>query len=86
MKRLRIIGLLVLITAGATSLMANPDYELIYTYYTDATLTTVCGHKYIMCSGISQSGCVTEWGTVDQGDECTDYSSCILVDGHWVCE
>lgn len=69
-KRIRIALLLVLLLAGTTSLLANPDYEVYVTYYTDATYTTMCGYKWALCWGIVHNGCVTPYWTEEYGPAC----------------
>ncbi|HEX8411783.1 MAG TPA: hypothetical protein VF883_23245 [Thermoanaerobaculia bacterium] len=69
-RRIRIIGLLVLLLVGTTSLVALPDHEIFYTYYTDATYTVECGYRYVTCSGVYSSGCRTTYVVIEQGADC----------------
>jgi len=68
-KRIRLFVLMLMLTAGAVSLVAAPDHGFYYTYYTDDTLTVECGYYYYTCFGSPhRSGCVTpyydyeDWG------------------------
>jgi hypothetical protein len=71
-SRIRILGLLLLLLVGATSLMAQPDHETWIYYYTDATYTTQCGYLHYDCFGWgwTGSGCRTEWSIDVHGDPC----------------
>ena len=69
-RRIRILGLFVLLLVGTTSLMALPDHEIEIDYYTDATLTEWCGYKYILCYSTGQGGCRTSYFTVYHGPDC----------------
>lgn len=69
-NRIRIIGLLLLLLVGATSLMAMPDHEVYITYYTDATYTEECGYKWVLCYGIFRDGCVTAYYVAEDGPDC----------------
>ncbi|HYH08939.1 MAG TPA: hypothetical protein VEK11_17940 [Thermoanaerobaculia bacterium] len=69
-RRLRVIGLLLLLTLGATSLFGNPDYEVYYDYYSDAARTQWCGYWYITCTGMVRGGCVTDYVEVSYGPIC----------------
>ena len=69
-KRIRIAGLLVLLLAGAMSVIAQPYYETWVYYYTDGTYTTQCGYHYLGCQSSWYSGCQTEWEITVEGDEC----------------
>jgi hypothetical protein len=61
MARIRIAGLALLVLLGVSSLMAMPDHETEFDYYTDATKTVECGYKFVTCHGIIRSGCQTQW-------------------------
>lgn len=64
-NRTRILVLIALLAVGATSLVAAPDHDIEYTYYTDATKTEECGYRIIFCFGGSASGgCRTIWYTI----------------------
>lgn len=84
-RKIRFGILVVLLLLGATSLIANPDYEIYYDYYTDATLTTHCGYWYITCTGMIRGGCQTEYATMETGPECTDPEHCEWIGGQLVC-
>ena len=70
LRRVRLGVVIVLLVVGATSLIGQPDNEIYYTYYTDATYTVQCGYTYITCTGIRRSGCQTEFATVFEGPAC----------------
>lgn len=69
-NRIRAVGLLVLLVLGATSLIAQPEYETFIYFYTDATYTTRCGYHYLGCQGSWYSGCQTEWEITEYGAAC----------------
>jgi hypothetical protein len=69
-NRVRVLVLFALLLVGVTSMMALPDHEIEYTYYTDATKTVECGWRIISCSGVYSSGCRTAFYTIDQGMDC----------------
>lgn len=52
---------------------AMPDVEVIYTYYSDASLTTIVGTRYWSCSGLEQWGVVTEYVVRSEGLDCPNY-------------
>lgn len=69
-KRIRIIGLLLMLAVGTTSLFAMPDHEIFTDFYTDETLGEWCGYRYVTCSGIIRSGCQTNYYTQYDGFDC----------------
>lgn len=70
-KRIRLIGLLVLLVVGASSLMAMPDHEVYTEFYTDGTYSVQCGYRWVTCSGIIRSGCQnTGFSVTYDGDDC----------------
>ncbi|HYH08938.1 MAG TPA: hypothetical protein VEK11_17935 [Thermoanaerobaculia bacterium] len=69
-KRIRMFVLLALVLVGATSMMALPDHEIEYTYYTDASKTEECGWRIISCSGVYSGGCRTAFYTIYHGMDC----------------
>jgi hypothetical protein len=69
-KHVRVIGLLVLLLVGGASLMAMPDHEVYFEYYTDGTYAEMCGEKYVTCHGIYRFGCQTQWYVAYDGDDC----------------
>jgi hypothetical protein len=70
-KRLRIIGLLLLVLVGGTSLFAMPDHEVYTEFYPDATYDVPCGYRWVTCSGIIRSGCQnTGYSVTYDGDPC----------------
>lgn len=70
-KRTRILVLFALLLVGTTSLMAAPDHDIEYTYYTDSTYTVECGWKIIACyGGVYGEGCRTPWYTIYHWPPC----------------
>ena len=69
-QRIRVLVLVLLLALGATSMFANPDQEIYYDFYTDATMTTWCGYWYITCTGMQRGGCRTDYAWVDYGLIC----------------
>lgn len=70
-NRTRTIVLFALLMLAATSMMAAPDHDIEYTYYTDATKTVECGYRILFCGGGTwSSGCRTSWYTVYHGPQC----------------
>jgi hypothetical protein len=69
-NRIRVIGLLLLLLVGVTSLMAMPDHEVYTTFYTDGTYATECGWRFVSCHGIYRDGCVTAYYVTEDGDPC----------------
>lgn len=75
MDKKRIFGLMLALSllAGAFTLglpqpaQACPANETVYTYYSDASLTTAVGHRIILCNclGTASSGTRTRYFTVD---------------------
>lgn len=61
-NRARILVLFALLLVGATSMMAAPDHDIEWTYYTDASKTEECGWKILTCGGgVYSGGCRTAW-------------------------
>jgi hypothetical protein len=70
-KRIRLIGLVVLLVVGASSLMAMPDHEVYTEFYPDATYDVPCGYRWVTCGGIIRSGCQnTGYSVTYDGDDC----------------
>lgn len=70
-RRIRIWVLLGLVVLGGTSLFALPPHEMIWEYYTDASLTTLCGEKILQCGGgYYRWGCQTAFYIQYQGGDC----------------
>ena len=69
-RRIRIFMLLGLLVLGATSLVAAPDHEIWWEYYTDATYTELCGEKWNICGSIGGYGCRTSYVIVYSGGPC----------------
>lgn len=70
-KGLRIAVLCLLLAAGATSLFAAPDHEIMHEFYTDDTYTDMCGWWYYNCYGQWQKvGCVTSYVISWDGHDC----------------
>ncbi len=60
--------LLLCVVSGAT---ATPTRDHIWTYYSDATMTTIVGVEYDMCSGKWMTGTKTVHCTLDYGENCS---------------
>lgn len=70
-KHFRIVGLVVMLLVGGTSLFAMPDHEVYTEFYTDGTYTVQCGYRYVTCHGIIRSGCQnTGYEVTYDGDSC----------------
>lgn len=70
-NRTRILVLFALLLVGVTSMMAAPDHDIEYTYYTDSSLTVECGGKIISCGGgVYRWGCQTAWYTIYHWPPC----------------
>jgi hypothetical protein len=70
-KRIRVIVLSILVTAGAASLFAAPDHEILHEFYPDDTYTEPCGFWYYNCTGQWQKeGCFTQYVISWDGHDC----------------
>lgn len=70
-NRARVIVLFALLLVGVTSMMAAPDHDIEYIYYTDATKTVECGWRYLSChGGVWSDGCRTAWYDVIHYEPC----------------
>ena len=70
MLKLRTAALAVLLFIGTGSLISQPDREIYYDYFTDASYTVHCGYQYATCVGIMQGGCRTEFVLQSEGPAC----------------
>lgn len=70
-RRIRLLVLVMMLIAGATTLMAVPDHAFYVTYYTDDTLTVECGYWYYTCFGSPvRSGCRTAYYIYEDWGDC----------------
>jgi hypothetical protein len=70
-KRIRLIGLLLLLVLGASSLLAMPDHEVYTEFYPDGTYGEPCGYRWVTCHGIIREGCQnTGYSVTYDGDDC----------------
>ena len=70
-RRMRMLGLLVLLLVGASSLLAMPDHEVYTEFYTDGTYSVQCGYRWVTCYGIIREGCQnTGYSVTYDGDDC----------------
>ena len=69
-RRIRVLLLLGLLLVGGTSLIAAPDHEVYWEYYTDNTYSVLCGERWVLCTGIYSWGCRTSYYIVWDGDDC----------------
>ncbi|MEO8380486.1 MAG: hypothetical protein ABI779_12545 [Acidobacteriota bacterium] len=70
-KKIRLMGLVVLLLVGATSLVAMPDHEVYTEFYTDGTYAVECGYRWVTCHGIIREGCQnTGYSVTYDGDDC----------------
>lgn len=70
-NRTRILVLFALLLVGATSMMAAPDHDIEWTYYTDSSKTEECGWKILTCGGgVYGAGCRTPWYTIYHWPPC----------------
>ena len=69
-RRIRVFLLLALLLVGGGSLLAMPDHEVFFEYYTDATYSELCGERWVLCYGIYSLGCRTSYVVIYDGDDC----------------
>ena len=70
-NRTRIFVLFAMLLMAATSMMAAPDHDIEYFYYTDASKTEQCGYRILFCGGGQYSeGCRTSFYDVYHGPQC----------------
>lgn len=70
MLKFRSLALVALLLVGSGSVIGQPDREVYYDYFTDATYTVHCGYQYATCVGIMQGGCRTEFVWFSEGPYC----------------
>lgn len=61
------------LTVAIPTAQAMPDVEVIYTYYSDASMTEIVGVRYWSCSGLQSWGIVTEHVERSEGLDCANY-------------
>lgn len=75
MKHLSLVALLAISVAAGSRTHATPQYDMVTTYFSDATLTTVVGRKFEMCSGTSRTGTTSAYYDIFIGQNCSDGSA-----------
>ena len=69
--RIALLAAVVILAVGVPSLLAKPEYDQIYTYYSDDTYTEVVGREYYMCTGTWRTGTTSDYLDISIGYSCT---------------
>ena len=69
-RRIRVLMLLALLAVGGASLMATPEREEFWEYYTSPTSGILCGEKWVLCTGVVRWGTPTPYYVMFYGNPC----------------
>ena len=69
-RRVRVWILLALLAVGGVSLLATPHHETYWEYYTDSSYSTLCGEKWVLCTGVVSWGVPSQYHIISQGPDC----------------
>jgi hypothetical protein len=71
MHKMIVVAIVVAVMTSTPGTDATPQYDLVTTYYSDATLTTMVGRKFEMCSGTWSQGSRSAYYDYFVGEPCS---------------